>query len=451
MKRLLLLSTLIATSAVAARKPGSPLRPALLNLFSKQQDIQMGIEAANQVKQEKQVVPNAFLQSYVSKVGGRVAGTREATASGFPFSFTLVADPSINAFALPGGPMFIHSGLIAAVDNEAQLAGVMGHELAHVILRHGTHQASKATGISLIAGLAGAAAGNNSIMGQLAQAGIGLGANSVLLSFSREAETEADALGAHLMAEAGYDPKEMARFFAKLNEQGGRSGPQFLSDHPNPVNRETAIDEEVRTLPVRSYGFNTGDFARAKAEVAKLPKVAPKAAAVNGAATTNAPAGPPDTSVSNGLRTLRGQGYSLQYPDNWQVYGENTATVTLAPANGMVQRGVGLGAVISFYKPQNNNGVDLNRDTQALIAQLRSGDPAMKIAASPVRIRVDNRDALQTQLNGNSPYGGVEQDALVTVATDQGLFYLVFVVPQAQASKLEPTLGRIVRSIRLTQ
>ena len=231
----------------------------------------MGIEAANQIKQEKQVVQNQFLQNYVAKVGARVADAREATQSGFPFSFTLISDPTINAFALPGGPMFIHTGLIAAVDNEAQLAGVMGHELAHVILRHGTHQASKATGIKLVAGLAGAAAGNNSIMGQLTQLGIGLGANSVLLSFSRDAETEADALGSHLMAEAGYDPKEMARFFNKLNSEGGSRGPQFLSDHPNPLNREAAIAAEVRTLPARQYGFSTGDFARAKAEVANLP------------------------------------------------------------------------------------------------------------------------------------------------------------------------------------
>lgn len=180
----------------------------MLNAFSKQQDVQMGQEAATQVRKEQVVLNNAFLKAYIDKVGMRIANTHEAKASGFPFSFEVVADPTINAFALPGGPMFIQTGLLAAVDSEAELAGVIGHELSHVILRHGTHQASKATGLQMIAGLAGAVAGQGSMMGQLAQMGIGLGANSVLLKFSRDAETEADALGSHLMAEAGLDPKK---------------------------------------------------------------------------------------------------------------------------------------------------------------------------------------------------------------------------------------------------
>jgi Zn-dependent protease with chaperone function len=451
MRRTFLLIILLAAPVLAARKPGDPLRPALLNLFSKQQDVQMGIEAANQIKQEKQVVQNQFLQNYVAKVGARVASAREATQSGFPFSFTLISDPTINAFALPGGPMFIHTGLIAAVDNEAQLAGVMGHELAHVILRHGTHQASKATGIKLVAGLAGAAAGNNSIMGQLTQLGIGLGANSVLLSFSRDAETEADALGSHLMAEAGYDPQEMARFFNKLNSEGGSRGPQFLSDHPNPLNREAAIAAEVRTLPARQYGFSTGDFARAKAEVAKLPKATASTTGAGAGAVSSGPASAPDTTISNNLRTLNNPAYSLQYPDNWQVSGENTGTVTIAPRNGLAQQSVGMGALVSFYKPQENHPVDLNRDTRELIARFQSSDPALDISGATQRSRIDNRDALQTVFVGKSPFGGREQDTLITVATSQGLFYIVTVTPQAQAGAMQPAFNRIIRSIRLSK
>jgi predicted Zn-dependent protease len=167
----------------AARDPGDPLKPGF-NLFSKEQDIQLGREAAAQVRQQVQVVSNRELQNYITQIGQRLA--RQQGADEYPYSFTLVNDPSVNAFALPGGPTFVHTGLVKAAENEAQLAGVIAHEIAHVALRHGTNQASKANLIQLPAMIAGGLAGNG-ILGQLAQLGIGLGANSVLLKYSRDA------------------------------------------------------------------------------------------------------------------------------------------------------------------------------------------------------------------------------------------------------------------------
>ena len=245
------------------------------NLFSKQQDEQLGQEAAAQVRKQMTVIKDPVLTNYVNAVGKRLASTPEAQQSGFPFSFEVVADPSINAFALPGGPMFINTGLLKAVDNEAQLAGVMGHEMSHVILRHGTNQASKANLIQLPAALAAGAAGG-SMTGKLAALGIGLGANSVLLKFSRSAETQADLTGSHLMSEAGYNPVEMGRFFQKLEAQGGARAPQFMSDHPNPGNREHAIQQEAASLPHRNYGYETGQFQRMKQVVAGIHEPAPK-------------------------------------------------------------------------------------------------------------------------------------------------------------------------------
>jgi predicted Zn-dependent protease len=238
-------------------------------MFSKQQDIQLGQANAKQVREQYQAVNNQFLQDYVRRVGNRLAEQPEARESGFEFSFTVLNVGEINAFALPGGPMFIYTGLLKACDNEAQLAGVMGHEMSHVILRHGTHEATKANFVQLPALLAGAVIGENSIAGKLANMGLGLGAKSVILKFSRDAESEADALGSHLMAAAGYNPIEMARFFEKLS--AGPHPPQLLSDHPNPGNREKAIQAEMETLPQRSYTWQTGDFSRMKSELAKLP------------------------------------------------------------------------------------------------------------------------------------------------------------------------------------
>jgi beta-barrel assembly-enhancing protease len=119
------------------------------NVCSKQQDMQLGEETAAKVRKEKTVIKNPMLTGYVNRVGKRLAASQEARNSGFPFTFEVVADPTINAFALPGGHMFIHPGLLKALDNEAQLAGVMGHEMSHVILRHGTNQATKAKMIEL--------------------------------------------------------------------------------------------------------------------------------------------------------------------------------------------------------------------------------------------------------------------------------------------------------------
>jgi predicted Zn-dependent protease len=246
------------------------------NLFSKEQDVQVGQENAAQVRKQMTVIKDPVLSEYVSRVGKRLVSAQEAQASGFPFTFEVVADPSINAFALPGGPMFINTGLLRAVDNEAQLAGVMGHEMSHVILRHGTNQASKSKLIELPAVLASQMSGG-SMMGQLAQLGIGLGANSVLLRFSRTAESQADLMGSHLMAESGYNPIEMARFFNKLNAEGGQRAPQFLSDHPNPENRQKAIEQEITRLPQQNYGYQTGEFGHMKEVVAKIHEPKPPA------------------------------------------------------------------------------------------------------------------------------------------------------------------------------
>ena len=249
------------------------------NLFTKQQDVQLGEETAAEVRKQMTVISDPVLTAYVNRVGKRLVASQEATESGFPFSFEVVADPTINAFALPGGHMFINTGLLKAVDNEAQLARVMGHEMSHVILRHGTNQASKANLIELPAALAEQMAGKGSMLGQLAQLGIGLGANSVLLKFSRNAESQADLMGSHLMAEAGYDPMEMAHFFNKLGSPGkGLPGSvaQFLSDHPNPANRERAIEQEARLLPQQKYGYESGEFKHMKEVVARIHEPAPK-------------------------------------------------------------------------------------------------------------------------------------------------------------------------------
>jgi predicted Zn-dependent protease len=265
--------SLIGVTGLAEQRK---LKPGF-NLFSKEQDVQLGKEAAAQVEKQMQVVNDKDLENFISQIGRKLIATPEADAKSFAYSFKVVNEKSINAFALPGGPAFIHTGLIAAADNEAQVAGVMAHEISHVALRHGTNQASKANLIELPAMLAGSVAGG-SMIGQLAQIGVGLGANSVLLKFSRNAERDADLLGTRIMSGAGYNPIEMARFFEKLESQTGASSSsfeQFLSDHPNPGNRVKAVEEEIGYLPKRSYTSDSVQIDRMKQIIAKLPPPPP--------------------------------------------------------------------------------------------------------------------------------------------------------------------------------
>ena len=216
-----------------AAKKRKEIKPGF-NLFSKEQDIQLGREAAAEIEKQVELVGDARLNKFVDELGKDLA--RYAQDPDYPFTFKVVADENINAFALPGGPIYMHTGTIAQADNEAQVAGVMAHEIGHVILRHSTNQASKASLFKLPAVLAGGVLGNQGgMLAALGQVGLGLGLNSALLKYSRNAERDADIVGARMMAEAGYSPVEMASFFEKLAAQSGGGGmPQFLASHPNP-------------------------------------------------------------------------------------------------------------------------------------------------------------------------------------------------------------------------
>ena len=428
----------------AARKPGELIKPGF-NLFSKQQDIQLGQQAADQVRRHYRVVPNQELQDYIRRVGERIASQREARESGFQFTFTLVSDQSVNAFALPGGPAFVHTGLILAADNEAQLAGVLAHEISHVILRHGTNQASKANLLQIPAILAGAATGSN-LLAQLTN----LVGSGFMLKFSRGAESEADAMGTRLMNQAGYNPIEMARFFEKLQAEGGSRSPELLSDHPDPGHRVAAVEQEIRGLPRHDYGTTLGDFARMKSLVEQLPRQSQgnplRASAVAPSATSN---------PSGGFKQLKGREYALSYPDNWLVFGEkDKGAVAIAPPEGIVQGSgtVGYGAIVSSFFPESKTR-DLQQATSELIAHLHVTNPNLRAASgNPQHVQVEDSSGLVTLLSNSSPYRGqAESELLLTVARPQGFFYLLLVAPQqVEFRRLEGTFNEMVASIRFS-
>jgi hypothetical protein len=437
-----LLAIALAGPASAARRPGDPLKPGF-NLFSKADDISVGQENAKQVLAQYDVVKNQFLQDYVNRIGKKLAAAPEAEKSGFQFTFTVLNVDEINAFALPGGPMFIYTGLLKALDNEAQLAGVMGHEMSHVILRHGTHEATKANGIQIVAGGLAALLGG----GKLVQAGLGLTANSFILKFSRDAESEADALGSHLMAESGYDPVQMAKFFEKLATKGDRM-PQILSDHPNPGNREAAITAEMQTLPVRKYGYESGQFPRMKKELAALPPPVKRSASATIVPGGSVPASPDNS----GWKEYHAPAFTLSYPEGWQSFGgENGADVTFAPKDGVVTQAgktqIGFGAIAGIFPPQKSR-TDLRSATDDLIRKLKSENPQLSVSAPAQTARAGNAGALLTTLKEDSPFGGAEIDTLLTVSRPQGLFFLIWITPERDHDRVQPTFDQLSASLK---
>ena len=430
-----------AWAALPALAQLHQFRPGF-NLFSRDQDVQLGKEAAGAIEKQAEIVDNRELNAYINSIGSKLAAQPQADK--YPYTFKVVNDPSINAFALPGGPAFVHTGLIAAVDNEAQLAGVLAHEITHVALRHGTNQASRANLIQLPAMLASAALGSGSMLGQLSQLGIGLGANSVLMKFSRTAETQADLLGVQIAAQAGYSPIEMARFFQKLEADGGSRGPQFFSDHPNPGNRMKAIQDEIRYIPQRNYNADTGQLARMKAIVAKLPAPKKKPAQQAAARQTGASASLsiPNSRPSGRMQQYQGKDFSLSHPDNWKPFtSQDSPGVTIAPPSGIQESEeaiVGYGAVFNYYKPKQANA-SLRQATDEFVSVLKSADPRMRSGQDmPREVAFGGKNAMVTTLYSDSIFQGqTEVDLLVTLAHPNGILFIVFVAPESERTLRE--------------
>jgi LPXTG-site transpeptidase (sortase) family protein len=196
------------------------------------------------------------VDNYLNNLGHRLSA--HAPGYQFQYTYTGVNDRAINAFALPGGHIYINRGTIEAADNEAQLAAVMAHETSHVALRHGTNQASKASAAQLPLGILGALLGNNSTGAALAQLGAGFTLNSLLLKYSREDESQADIMGTQILYDSGYDPRCMGQFLEKIQAlDQGNHRVAFFADHPSPDGRVARVAEEVDKLGGARSGSKT--------------------------------------------------------------------------------------------------------------------------------------------------------------------------------------------------
>ena len=223
------------------------------NKYTPKQDVELGREAAAEVRKQYPIIKDERIARYLDKLGDRLvaAAPAELKESVYEYSFTPVNLKEINAFALPGGPMFVHRGMFDAAASEGEVVGVMAHELSHVLLRHGTANATKAQNpwlqLGQIAGVVGGAVVGGAAGSAIAQ-GSQFGLGTLLLRYSRDFEKQADLLGAQIMARAGYDPRALAHMFETIERESkssGGGGPQWLSSHPNPGNRTEYINKEA--------------------------------------------------------------------------------------------------------------------------------------------------------------------------------------------------------------
>ena len=445
---------LLAIAMAAPQTVEARFKPSTSSdAFTRDQEIQIGQQVAAETNKKLPLLPDSDpITKYVQQLGAKLVV--HAPGEKWPYTFHVINQKEINAFAIPGGPIYINLGTIQAADNEAQLAGVMAHETSHIVLRHGTRAATKQMEAQLPLQILGALIGGSGILAQLTLMGISFGVGSYFLHNSRQSENEADLMGTDIMYDAGYDPKQMAEFFRKLEAQGN-AGIQFLSDHPNPGNRVQSVNNEVATLPPKHLVENTPEFKRVKQlAMARHPLTAEQIEQDQGVApgqSTGEIIGsiPAPTTT---LQKLNNNAFEIGYPSNWKVYGDPSSSVTIAPDGGVAQNAVAYGVIIDDFQPETN--LSLDAATHQLITNLRQSNPDLRTVGSDESIRVNGVPGRSQEMIGTSPIKQgnqalQERDWLVATQRADGIvIYLVFIAPEKDFSKLRPTFEQMLRSFK---
>ena len=432
------------------------------NNYTPAQDVELGQKAAADARKTLPLMRDDNVTSFVEDTGRRLVAAipPELRHAEFHYTFEVVNVKEINAFALPGGPMFVNRGMIEAAHNDGEVAGVMAHELSHVLLRHGTAQASKATKyeVGQIAGaVLGAIVGGG--WGQVIAQGTQFGLGTAFLRFSREFERQADIEGAQIMARAGYDANDMANMFKTIQKQGGSGGPQWLSDHPDPGNRSADIAREAQTLHVANPIRNTREFAQLQAHLKQLApaptteqatKTAGRAGNGGGGSRPGAPAGTVEAPSSRFRTYTEGNLFRISVPENWREL-PGTNTVTFAPegaygaANGqsMFTHGVEVGSA-------RNETHTLETATSELVTSLAQGNPGLTRPTRYDRVKVGGRPGLRAVMSNTSAGGQPENIvAFTALLRDGSLFYAIAVAPRGDFPSYGRIFDQVIGSIQL--
>jgi Zn-dependent protease with chaperone function len=439
------------------------------NKYTPEQDVKLGLAAAAEVRQQYPIITNDAIAAYLTTLGGRLvaAAPAELKHAAFQYSFTPVNLKEINAFALPGGPMFVQRGMFDAAAAEGEVVGVMAHELAHVLLRHGTANATKAQNpwlqLGQIAGQLGGAMVGGAAGSAIAQ-GSQFGLGTLLLRYSRDFEKQADLLGAQIMARAGYDPRALGHMFETIAKESGGSGgnPQWMSSHPDPGNRTVYINKEAAALQVATAADTSG-FTTVKTAFASLPpakSMGELARAKEGgggepslAVESVGTPGQPVARPSAQYRTLAGgKVFEASVPSDWTAL-PSKSSIKVVPQNGygplngqtVFSHGIEFGVTKAASR-------DLQEATKAWLNAVAQSNPELKLAGQPQATRISQRSAMAVSLVNPSPLGGTEMIGVYTTFLADGtLFYYLTIAPEKDAAAFQEAFRRIGESIRLIE
>lgn len=434
------------------------------NKYSVQDDIKLGEQASVEVEREFPLINNPSAEEYISSVGQRLVNAipQEFQQSAFRYRFKIVNASDINAFALPGGPMYVNRGMIQSAKNEGEMAGVMAHEISHVALRHATAQQTKQGSVKNTLGTLGLILGGAVLGGQAgAQAGM-IAAAAWQTKYSREYETQADILGSRIMANAGYDPKDLANMFQTIAKQGGGRAPEWLSSHPDPGDRYNRINREAGLLQVKSDPIKvTRGFENAQAAMRSMAPAKTMAQIEqdykNGRRpndqtgnTSNASNGYSRTvqapSTSTRVYTAP-NGFQVRIPSNWQNIDQQDG-VWFAPSGAYGNNGITHGLMLGVYT--TNNAYDLNSATTEYIDSLLQANTYLRARSQPRQTTLSGQQAFAATLSGTSPITGKNEIVnLYTVASNNSLLYIAFVVPENESMAYANAFRNISNSLRI--
>jgi len=463
---------LVTILSVAAAQAQTKVK-AGFNLFSTSDDVQIGQQSVVEAQQQLPMLNDAQVNAYVNRIGQRLA--QNAGGPNFQYQFRVVNQSDINAFALPGGPVFVNRGVLDNAKNEGEVAGVLAHEISHVALRHGTHQASKAylaqAGISILGGILGGKIGQNTA--QILNTVGGLGLNALFLKYSRDLETEADIRGSQILAASGYSPVDMVNFFHTLESVDKSKKTNWLSDHPAPPDRIARIQKEAGLLHVtQTPTENVADLravqsrmnslgpARSAQQIAQGTTNSGRTSGRNGPMTssTGQPVNVPAPSSS--FRSYQKDGlYRIGYPSNWQVYEGQGTGVTIVPPGGAGNVNgndeIVYGAIVNHYDPTQNGtyrNVSLQTGTQELVSAIQQASPYLRPISNGQAVRLTGGGTgLAVALRGTDPVTGLQER--VTVVTrqlgDGHLLYVLFVTPERDAANYSNVLNQMVSTLEV--
>lgn len=435
------------------------------NKYKVQDDVKLGNDAAREADRQFPPLNDQETALYVSRIGERLVAAIPAQfrQPAFDYRFKVINARDLNAFALPGGPMYVNRGMVEAARDEGEIAGVMAHEISHVALRHATAQATKNSSAKNTLRTLGLILGGAVVGGQAgAQLGA-IAAQGFMLKYSREYESQADALGAQIMADAGYDPHDLANVFRTIEQQSSGGGPQWLSSHPNPGNRYQAIDREAQYLTIaeRRPIMTQLEFQRLQSRLRSMPRARSMAEIErdyksgrgqvysDGGGYSTGNTGRYSASVpypSSRMQVFSDNGVSFNVPANWQQQAGQNA-VQFAPDGAYGDQGITHGVLAGLYQGSNY----LDRDAENYINEVLQNNPYLTQQGGMSRTTLDGRTAYHVTLSGRSPVTQRTEvnNVYVTQTRNGMLFYLITVVPENESFNYSNTFRAILNSVRL--